>query len=290
MGNWRKVGGSHHQVGQWNRSFSRRPPLGTWQSNVPSWEKRFCASVGAVPWGKLLEAKRYMYLFDNVVKWDDSAGREAFDNAKQRFWAEINGFPCNISLPDPNIYIDDVDWNSSIDPELIQDLEREKDFPSEETKEEKLVVLGSSVLLNQKIIPTGWGEAEEAVPTDTNQLMPQGWGPDFPTNVAVDPWQQYYSYNEPAEYGWQSYWDHSWGWNQRDQYGNDLQKTGKGRADGNWGSSGGYYRRRENISWQKNSAYQPDDRQVGRGRKYNRGKKRGNFGGDRQYVEKIQTN
>ncbi|KAI5331888.1 hypothetical protein L3X38_022014 [Prunus dulcis] len=48
------------------------------------------------------------------------------NDAKSWFWAEINGLPCNISLPDPDAYTDDVDWSlvPTIDPEVILDLER----------------------------------------------------------------------------------------------------------------------------------------------------------------------
>jgi hypothetical protein len=29
--------------------------------------------------------------YKDIIGWDDSAGEEAFDNAKARFWAQING-------------------------------------------------------------------------------------------------------------------------------------------------------------------------------------------------------
>ncbi|KAK8994398.1 hypothetical protein V6N11_045490 [Hibiscus sabdariffa] len=38
---------------------------------------KFCDLVGSVPWRKLLETKRFMNLYDNVVQWKDSAGEEA---------------------------------------------------------------------------------------------------------------------------------------------------------------------------------------------------------------------
>ncbi|KAF8043886.1 hypothetical protein BT93_A2010 [Corymbia citriodora subsp. variegata] len=97
---------------------------GEWRPAVPSWEKEFCRSVGSIPWKKLLEAKRYMCIYDKVLKWNDSAVQEAFHNAKERFWAKINGIPCNIALPDPNLYIDEVDWAAEVDPKLLSDLER----------------------------------------------------------------------------------------------------------------------------------------------------------------------
>lgn len=114
-----------------------------------------------------------MPLHEKVVDWDDSAGKEAFDNAKTRFWEEMNGIPCNLSLPDPDIYIDNVDWDLSVDPELIQDLEREP--TSSDVSNNEVVILGSSQLLNCTgwtsgvevgIQPTGWGDSEENVRVD----------------------------------------------------------------------------------------------------------------------------
>ncbi|KAF8043887.1 hypothetical protein BT93_A2011 [Corymbia citriodora subsp. variegata] len=121
----RQKGYNRHQGTQGSRSFGRKLPIACeWRPAVPSWEKEFCRSVGSVPWKKLLEAKRYMYIYDKVLKWNDLAVKEAFDNAKERFWAKINGIPCYIALPDPNLYIDEVDWAAEVDHELLCDLER----------------------------------------------------------------------------------------------------------------------------------------------------------------------
>jgi hypothetical protein len=170
MGRWRNQKGEiHHQDFQATRSSynnnnnnNKKPPLSNWQPTVPKWEKKFCTSVGAVPWSKLLETKRNMYMYDNIVQWNDSAGEEAFHNAKNRFWAEINDFPCNIPLPDPDTYIEEIDWNSKIDPELLLDLEKEPNIPNEMKKSEEVVILGDSVLNPAfSYSCTGWGDAEE---------------------------------------------------------------------------------------------------------------------------------
>ncbi|GLT66022.1 hypothetical protein SLA2020_384180 [Shorea laevis] len=94
---------------------------------VPLWEKKFCTLVGLVSWRKILDVQRSIKwnFTSNVLQWEDSAGKEAFENAKKRYWSKINGLPCDISLPDPNIYIDEIDWYPDIDPELIKDLEQE---------------------------------------------------------------------------------------------------------------------------------------------------------------------
>ncbi|XP_022764923.1 uncharacterized protein LOC111310075 [Durio zibethinus] len=97
---------------------------------VPLWEKKFCTLVGRISWRKIVDARVICYS-DNVLDWDDSAGEEAFQNAKKRYWAEINGFSCDISAPDPSSYIDEINWNPYIDPELIRDLEQECFAPND---------------------------------------------------------------------------------------------------------------------------------------------------------------
>ncbi|XP_027352679.1 uncharacterized protein LOC113863327 [Abrus precatorius] len=296
MANWRKQQAeSHHHVGHWrSSSYNRKPPLDTWHSTVPSWEKKFCFTVGSVPWRKLIESKKYMYLHDNVINWDDSAVKEAFDNAKSRFWAEINGLPCNISLPDPNSYIDNVDWNSSVDPELVLDLEREVKVPSEGERDEEVVILGSPFLLNQQSFScTGWGDDEAVVPkaSDPNSAD-QGWDSNVHENNGVDSWEQHYAPVEQAkEYEWQHRQNDLWGWNQREHFGGDMHKLSKGRngGNGNWGAWDGYNRRRENMSWSKSHAYNGNEYHVNRGRRNNRGGRRGSFAYDRPYVDKVPS-
>ncbi|KAK2362637.1 hypothetical protein QL285_087683 [Trifolium repens] len=231
MPNWTKNKGytQNPQVGQWQSPpFNGKPPVAKSFSTVPPWEKKFCYSVGSVPWQNVVECKRYMYMHPNVVNWDDTAVKEAFDNAKNRFYAEIKGLPCDIPLPDPNIYIDDVDWNATVDPELYLDLEREAEACRiMEAKAEEPVILSSSLLLNQSYSgpgwgPTGWGDEEEkdetkpSEPTKTEEAMilgsslllnqsfsgpgwgPTGWG-DEEENEATKP-----SVPNYATQGWES--------------------------------------------------------------------------------------
>ncbi|KAE8695489.1 putative Cysteine-rich receptor-like protein kinase 10 [Hibiscus syriacus] len=51
---------------------------------VPLWEKKFCTIVGKVSWRKIVDTKKLTSPNDNVLNWDDSAGEEAFHNAKSR--------------------------------------------------------------------------------------------------------------------------------------------------------------------------------------------------------------
>lgn len=104
---------------------------------MPLWEKKFCTLIGSVSWQKVVDTQKFMYS-NSVLSWDDSAGKEAFQNAKERFWARINGFPCEISIPDPDIYIDKIDWNPDIAPELIKDLESVYFAPDEGEKDVKV--------------------------------------------------------------------------------------------------------------------------------------------------------
>ncbi|KAL9421056.1 hypothetical protein AB3S75_038591 [Citrus x aurantiifolia] len=144
MGNWRN---RPHRRFFYRQRSPQTPPLysldnepsssGFCNDGIPIWEKKFCASIGKVPWQKIVDTQKFMYN-ENVLNWDDSAGKEAFQNAKERFWAHINDFPCRISLPDPDIYIDEIDWNAHIDPELITDLESVYFAPDDGEKDPKV--------------------------------------------------------------------------------------------------------------------------------------------------------
>lgn len=76
-----------------------------------------------MPWGKIVDSKKFIYCHNNIVNWNDSACEEAFHNAKRRFWAQTNGHRCDIYLPDPDKYIEKIDWNPEIDSEMIEELD-----------------------------------------------------------------------------------------------------------------------------------------------------------------------
>ena len=88
--------------------------------------------IGSVPWRKVVNTKNFMSCHTSVLNWDDSAVEETFQNAKKRFWSEINGFHCQAPTPDPDIYIDEIDWNPDIDPELMKELDLEFFAPADE--------------------------------------------------------------------------------------------------------------------------------------------------------------
>ncbi|KAG9132640.1 hypothetical protein Leryth_016688 [Lithospermum erythrorhizon] len=139
----------------------------TWKPTVPAWEKKFCKAVGSLNWNAFLDMKQYVCLYENILKWNDSAGEEAFHSAKNRFWAELNGIPCTVDIPDPDLYIDEIDWECQIDEELLLDLDRRSVANSDE-KSDTVIIFGDSLIPNLPFITgwgTGWGD-EEDVPKD----------------------------------------------------------------------------------------------------------------------------
>jgi hypothetical protein len=127
--------------------------------SVPLWEKKFCTDACAIPWGKLCETKRLMSLYKSVVEWDDSGALEAFEDAKARFCAEYHGQACDIPLPDPDLYIDIINHDERIDPELVVDLERSRRAAP---KRVNVAPDGwDSFIFTDKPVPaTGWGDVE----------------------------------------------------------------------------------------------------------------------------------
>ncbi|KAK8531721.1 hypothetical protein V6N13_131080 [Hibiscus sabdariffa] len=290
--NWRRQKGEiHHQGTQGTRSYSRKPSLATWQPTVPAWEKQFCTLVGSVPWWKLLETKRLMYLYDNVVQWNDSAGEEAFHNAKNRYWAEINGLPCDIRLPDPDSYIDKIDWDSEIDPELLLDLEREPKVPDEKDRSENVVILGNSLLLNQSFVcGAGWGDAEEGAAKENNMSS------NCKEKDYENSWEPNNGNTKDTGYG--NCWNNSWEWNQRENnyngWDNNKSSYVDYRRNGDWGTWDATGRKREGadqyISRYKTTRFHSDNRQNNRGWRNPKGRQRTNFAYEQPTIDRTQWN
>nr|CAD1840028.1 unnamed protein product [Ananas comosus var. bracteatus] len=95
-------------------------------------------------------------------------GEGAFQNAKARYWAKIHGLKCDIPLPNPDMYIDVVDQDTIIDPQLIEDLYK-KPPPQNGSETESNCFLNLESL-NQEVPATGWGDDEEdPLPTKNNE-------------------------------------------------------------------------------------------------------------------------
>ncbi|XP_077222513.1 uncharacterized protein LOC143856242 isoform X1 [Tasmannia lanceolata] len=163
-------------------SQNRRRRQRSWRPTVPSWEKKFCFSTCAISWKQLCDTKKRMYFYKNIAQWDDSSGEEAFLNAKARFWAEINGFPFDIPLPDPDIYTDEIDWISDIDLELPLDLDKKPLAPIDEEKDEKL----GWDSFNCPIPLIGWGDDED--PVNDSKTEPSNDGAKGQGNADSDTW------------------------------------------------------------------------------------------------------
>ncbi|XP_077242561.1 uncharacterized protein LOC143883081 isoform X1 [Tasmannia lanceolata] len=212
-----------------------------------------------------------MSYYKNIAQCDDSSGKEAFQNVKARFWAEINGLPFDIPLPDPDIYTDEIDWNSDIDPELPLDLDKKPPAPSDEEKDEKL----GWDSFNFPIPCTGWGDDEDPINEPSNCPIPLiGWGDDEdpvndssaePSNCPIPctGWvdAEYPVHDSPPEPTWGNFDQNVDNNNEnRDVEQNSWENDGAkglGNCDGNADSdtrdwSGCESRAKENNSWENN--------------------------------------
>lgn len=223
---------------------------GNWQPTVPSWEKEFCRVIGSLDWETVLQMKKFTHLYENVIKWDDSAGGEAFSNAKKRFWAEINGFHCDIPLPDPNLYIDQIDWDSETGSQHLSDFEREPILaPNLDVDHDPVVIFGDTLLPNGGYATTGWGDEDEnfkaaqANSSSANHGWVQDWGNSFDNNGTAIGWPDYSNNgwnigdgSGPSGYmGWGTGWNNDWGWN----YNNDTTYGVANDGWGQWNENGG---------------------------------------------------
>lgn len=157
-----------------------------------------------------MDAKKFMSCscHDKVVKWDDSAGAEAFKKAKNRFYAKLHDIPCEIQMPDPNLYVDQVDWNCVIDPELIQDLDQVRPTPDMKSKKYEDIVARDNYEAKLKAGLNAYAQKKENS-------------------------RKYNSYRQNNKHlagsGWANYGNNSWGWS---------GDNGTGMVGNGWGISG----------------------------------------------------
>ncbi|KAF3975785.1 hypothetical protein CMV_000979 [Castanea mollissima] len=224
MGNWR----NHPLRRFYHKKQPPRPPQREFdfekffpggKDGVPLWEKKFCTSVGRIPWGKIVDNKKYIHFQDNVLSWDDSAGKVAFQNAKKRFWAEINGLLCDISLPDPDMYIDEIDWNTNIGPELIKELDEELQNMQQENYNNphefsNVVDLGSLKKEVGEWNPwESWGNGGDKAWDDFGN---KGWGYCEENGWGRNEWDNGDNPWPVKNKGWGDFENKDWGWNQRE--------------------------------------------------------------------------
>ncbi|KAL3625569.1 hypothetical protein CASFOL_031023 [Castilleja foliolosa] len=259
-------GGSRRQRWMNNnrRSQNRKPSHGSWQpKTVPLWEKDFCKAVGSLDWETFLQLKKCIQLYDNVINWNDSAGEEAFLNAKRRYYAEINGFSCdNNPLPDPNRYIQDIDWDSKFDDTSI-DLESLPFSP--EPGHEPVVIFGDSFIADQGFGTTGWGDAEEKFEV-----------PDL--NFSENYGGQWEGQNwDPS--GWQVCNNDAWEFSDGNGGGYTSWGGGGGNNDGGWGYKYSNYNYVGPRVEDEPSGYNRYVPSYGTPRVHNKGRQRGSYRG-----------
>uniref|UniRef100_A0A6N2M5V9 Uncharacterized protein n=1 Tax=Salix viminalis TaxID=40686 RepID=A0A6N2M5V9_SALVM len=291
MGNWRNRP-SRRFVNKTSTTYSydypESPPHSSFvDDGIPSWEKKFCSLIGSVPWRKVVDAKKYMYCHGNILNWDDSAGEEAFHNAKNRFWAEINGVSCVISPPDPNLYIDEINWNVCIDPEVIKDLEQDLFVPDEgdtdtggkvgrkNNKRKDFVSIPSNGCLeNTDDVKNPW-ESNNNMQSSLSLIdKAKSWNQqDSDTNKCSNlnnidnPWERGFSQESEVVKGkpWGVCGNKSWGWNHSENHAdqsndwnnnsNPWQRSCQGvgpsndKGRGNLRDSSRAYNRHESKKW-----------------------------------------
>ncbi|CAO2837279.1 unnamed protein product [Amaranthus hypochondriacus] len=126
-------------------------------SSPPEWEKDFLIQVGIKPWEKVQKQTAIIKIFydaqeektTRIINWDNSEGMETLKNAKERFWAIQNGLPYeHIPEPNPDMYIDQIDFEAKPDPVLYLEAEEalnaEVVVPEEKAHEEVIIT------------PSGW--------------------------------------------------------------------------------------------------------------------------------------
>ncbi|KAG8481799.1 hypothetical protein CXB51_026422 [Gossypium anomalum] len=110
-----------------------------------------------MPWETKIELKKNLYEHNKVFECDDS-------EAKQRFWEVYHSFPCEnkLSSNPADLYINDADWNSEIDPELFSEIKALTNDEDGEKDNDKEMDWFSIPL--EEIQATRWDEYEELAP------------------------------------------------------------------------------------------------------------------------------
>uniref|UniRef100_A0A7N1A6C6 Uncharacterized protein n=1 Tax=Kalanchoe fedtschenkoi TaxID=63787 RepID=A0A7N1A6C6_KALFE len=189
----------HDNRGRFQRELPPPYPAESSENSVPEWEKKFCYLVGSVPWRKVLDTKMFASCYPDVINWDASEAEDTFLAAKRRFWARINGLPTDdVPMPDPNAYIEKIDWNACVDTELFVDLERallaaDVDTTGENEAVGTGVVDISALTQNPKWQEWNQGAADDVWGSGGARVKPDnwGWGPDEPKieESGDNPWE-----------------------------------------------------------------------------------------------------
>ncbi|XP_020240566.1 uncharacterized protein LOC109819290 [Cajanus cajan] len=238
-----------------------------WKDGIPLWEKKYCTIVGLVPWQKIIDSKLLVYCHNNVFDWNDSAAEEAFQNAKKRYWANINSIPCDISLPDPDAYIDQIDWDPHIDPELIKEIDSAFFYVPDEEQEK--------IMKNKRTKTSDNGEYPwECTDTPHNRALEnnkvQGWDQGNSGNVdnTDNPWECNITRGKGGLT--KNAWEDGvpvdpWSWYEGMDHDNQCQgwNSGNLQKDDGWGRGSSWCQQQSNnlanignSCWQRHSSQQ----------------------------------
>ncbi|GFY94956.1 hypothetical protein Acr_10g0003410 [Actinidia rufa] len=158
-----------------------------------------------------------------------------FSRGVNGFWAAVNGLPCDTHLPDPDMYIDEIDWNPRLDPEMIMDLDREY-FNPDDGRDNTMhnsvgrpLCRGKPAISSQNVGPAkekGWGIA-----------VGNSWGGD-PRKTNVHESRNFNSVDAPCartlhqgngcgnDKGWGNCGDRNWGWKQSGNHNSEPKYLG----------------------------------------------------------------
>ncbi|XP_078152374.1 uncharacterized protein LOC144547574 isoform X1 [Carex rostrata] len=299
-GSWSRDGIDRNE-GRDNQSNSWKSPHS--RASNPTFdlalEKEFCQYLSSITWGRLFYAQKYTYLYKNILQWDDSGALESFQAARSRFNAEYSGEPCDNPLPDRDMYIDIIDHDCIIDPELISDIEKEL-VPPETTKARHQTSTGTngwdSVECTDRLVPaTGWESWGDSGDRDKEKDNLNNWD-IYVENKPIEytGWENNDRFDDPWESenkatGWgNNNISYSSAWDQKEDYNNDGNKA---TGWGNNNISSAAWDRKEpsnndgwNNSWNNNSWY----RRTNEANNRNGRKRDGSVGNGGFRVRKIR--
>ncbi|XP_017229159.1 uncharacterized protein LOC108195138 [Daucus carota subsp. sativus] len=183
-------------------------------SSLP-WEQKFCL-LGGIPWYKVLAAKKYIYCHENVLKWDDTAGKDALFDAQERFCSMINSLPHIPPLPDPDMYIDNIDWNPEIDPGLMSELDKIYFNPDEAENSTSNEISGCNDK-NKSSFDNPWESCRLEDKVDIKVLAQSwnNWSDSLDSKNATNLWEQHGHNGDVAskDKKWGSSVNKPFGWN-----------------------------------------------------------------------------
>ncbi|KAK6776322.1 hypothetical protein RDI58_027323 [Solanum bulbocastanum] len=98
------------------------------------------------------KSKKYQcYKQRQSTRTTQKSGEKAFYDAKNKFYAEFHNLPFdNFELQNPDLYIDEIDWNPKIDSNLLEEL----GFALLMKKKETDLVQVRTLI--EEIVPSGW--------------------------------------------------------------------------------------------------------------------------------------